>query len=278
MSLYTLGEVANLQLTTYNSSGVPTDAGAVTLSITQPDGTAASIGSIAHTASTGIYTYAFTPTMLGRHKVTWQATGANATVDIHSLDVYGATIATPAELRARFAGGDLSSTTTYPDSLLREALRGATQQWADLAQVPPAPWAELITWVGEGTMARNLPRAETSSVVLKIDGVLIPPTNYILTPTGVLQLLGGLFTVFKTCTAFVTYGLAMPPRPVVDAILQRATELALGSNVPSRTIAQGGDLGYTRYALANKNDGTTGIPDFDATATLYGRATALGFA
>jgi len=283
VSLYTLGEVANLQLTTYNSSGTPTDATAVTLAITNPDGTAATIGSITHTTSTGIYTYPFQTAMLGRHKVAWTATGTNATTDIHFLDVYGATVATPADLRARFTNGlgtsDLSSTTLYPDAKLRAALRSATDQWNALANVNVAPFLATKSWIGDGWSTYLLQDVEVTAISsLTIDGIAVASTAYTLGDAGVINLLSGqLFTANKLCSAVYTSGYTSPPGAVVDAIMQRAAELVIGSSVPSRTIAQGGDLGYTRFSLAGR-DGSTGIPDFDSTAALYGNNGAGGFA
>jgi len=281
VSLYTLGEVATLTLNTYNSAGAAADAGSVALKITAPDGTVTNValGSLTHVASSGVYSYLFTPTMLGRYRVEWIATGANATDSVGSFAVYGATIATPADLRARYVGGgaaDLTDSTRYPDWLLRIALEGAAEQWASSANVRVAPWSESITWIGDGTGIAKFPIVKVSSVsALTVNGTTIAGSNYLVSRAGIIQLTTGVFTAAKTCTAMVTHGLDYPPRTVVDAIMERATELVLGSNVPARTIAQGGDLGYTRFSLAGR-DGSSGIAAFDSSASLFGAA--IGFA
>jgi hypothetical protein len=279
VSLYTLGEVAQLQLTTYNLAGVATDATTVVLTITAPDGTT-STPAITHTASTGIYTVAFTPTMLGRYKISWVAAGANSTADTHVIDVYGATIATPGDLRAMFAGGagtsDLSSTTRYPDTKLRAALRAAVDQWNKLAGVSMAPFARLYSTIGCGQRTLALPNVAIRSIAsLKINAATIDPSLYYVDPdTGVITLTSGVFTLGKAVSVFYDHGLEDPPGAVVDAVLQRAAELVIGSSVPARAAGQASDLGYTRFTLAGK-DGSTGIADFDSTAARFGRQSSF---
>jgi hypothetical protein len=75
---FDLGDVVPLELIVKNAAGVNANAGSVALSITQPDGTAATITNPVAPASTGVYDYDFTPTQRGVHSVHWVATGANA--------------------------------------------------------------------------------------------------------------------------------------------------------------------------------------------------------
>lgn len=281
MSLYTLGEVATLTLNTYNSAGVAADAGSVALKITAPDGTVTNValGSLTHVASSGVYSYLFTATMLGRYRVEWIATGANATDSVGYFDVYGATIATPADLRTRYFGGggaDLTDATRYPDWLLRLGIEGAAEQWASSSNVRVAPWSEVVTWIGDGTQIAKFPIVKVTGVTaLTVNAVTVSAANYIVSRAGIIQLTTGVFNAGKTCSAMITHGLDFPPRTAVDAIMERAAELVIGSNVPARTIAQGGDMGYTRFSLAGR-DGSSGIPAFDSSASLFGAA--IGFA
>jgi hypothetical protein len=284
--VYTLGEPVHLGITTYNdNTGVAEDAATVVLTIKAPDGTVGAPVTLTHVAASGVYDVYWTPPTVGRFVPTFTVTGTATVrggVITEVVDIYGITVATPADLRARYTSGmgtsDLSSQALYPDSKLREALRGATDQWNALAGVNVAPFATQKSWIGDGQMTYLLQDVEVSSITsLTIDGTAVASTAYTLGDAGVIKLLVQQFTANKACTALYVSGYNTPPRPVVDAILQRAAELVLGSSVPSRTISQGGDLGYTRFSLAGR-DGSTGIPDFDSTAALYGNNGAGGFA
>lgn len=278
MSLYDLGDLVRLQLNTYDSAGLAADATAVTLAITLPDASAASIGAIGHVASSGVYTYNYPPAMLGAHVVDWTATGTNMARDRRRFDVYGATICDPAELRSRYP--DLSSTATYPDSKVREALRASVEQWNKLAKVSMAPFAARITRLGDGCPELALPHVEVRSIVsLKIDGTTIDPTLYVLDGlAGIVRLTAGVFTLRKQVVLHYEHGLDSPPGAVVDAVKQRAVELLVAPQSGlGRMTSVANDLGYARLSLAGR-DGSTGVPDFDATAALYGRQAALGIA
>ena len=76
MAVFDLGDVANLTVTVRTTAGVIANAGAVTCTITKPDGTTTT-ASVVNT-TTGIYSAGFTPPTAGRHLVRWVATGANA--------------------------------------------------------------------------------------------------------------------------------------------------------------------------------------------------------
>lgn len=279
MSLYDLGDIVRLQLNTFDSAGAPADASTVALAVTQPDGTAATIGSLTHTNGTGVYSYNYSPTLLGPHvPVTWTATGTNQAADVRRFDVYGATICDPSELRTRYP--DLSSTTTYPDSRVREALRGSVEQWNKLAKVSMAPFSSRITRLGDGCNTLALPDVEVRRIVsLKIDGTTIDPTLYVVDGlSGIVTLTAGVFTWRKQVVVHYEHGLDSPPRAVVDAVMQRAVELLVPPQSGlGRMTSVANDLGYARLSLAGR-DGSTGVPDFDATAALYGRQAALGFA
>lgn len=285
MSLYDLGDVAKLRLTTSNSAGDPADAGDVTLAITKPDGTVVSkvLADLTHTPGTGIYDYLHATDLIGPHKVAWTATGANQSADVRFFDVYGATIAEPADLRARYSGGgnggDLSSTAAYPEAVLRKALRDAVEQWNELAKVSMAPFSHRLTLLGDGRCAWNLPDVEVRTVVsLRIGGTLIDPAMYVVDgQAGILELRAGTFTKGQPVVVHYEHGYDRPPGTVVDAVMQRAAELAIPSLTPARATGQTGELGYTRFSIAGR-DGSTGIPDFDSTATLFGRQAAVGVA
>ena len=74
---YDLGDVVPLAVAVTDATGVAANAGAVSVTIVQPDGT--SLGPFTPTnPTTGSYTYSFTPTQTGHHTYRFQATGTNA--------------------------------------------------------------------------------------------------------------------------------------------------------------------------------------------------------
>lgn len=74
---YQLGDVVPLSVTITDSDGQPADAGAVTLTVTLPDGTTDVTNPITSTTP-GVYDHDFATTQAGVHQVRWVATGENA--------------------------------------------------------------------------------------------------------------------------------------------------------------------------------------------------------
>ena len=87
MTVYTLGDVVTLSCTVRDAAGALADAGAITCTITLPDGTTTS-PSPAH-PSTGTYTATYTPAAAGRFAVKWLATGTNAGAFADDFTVIG---------------------------------------------------------------------------------------------------------------------------------------------------------------------------------------------
>jgi hypothetical protein len=83
---FQLGDVVPLSVTVKDSNGQPANAGAVTLTVTLPDGTTAVTGSIGPT-TTGVYDHDYATVQAGRHGVRWVATGANASAFTDAFDV-----------------------------------------------------------------------------------------------------------------------------------------------------------------------------------------------
>ena len=70
---YDLGDVVYMSWNTVNSSGAAVNPGTVTLSVTLPDATTVSVTTA--TSVTGTYTASYQPTQVGRHIISWSATG-----------------------------------------------------------------------------------------------------------------------------------------------------------------------------------------------------------
>ena len=85
---YDLGDLVPLGITITDADGQPANAGAVTVTITLPDGTAEPHA--VSPAATGQYDYDFATTQAGRHAVRWVATGDNASAYADVFDVTSA--------------------------------------------------------------------------------------------------------------------------------------------------------------------------------------------
>lgn len=88
---YDLGDVVTQAITITDSTGAAANAGAVSCTVTLPDGTTTS-PSVTNPV-TGSYTITYTPTQVGRHGVRWVATGANASAYTDAF-----TVCDPAEI------------------------------------------------------------------------------------------------------------------------------------------------------------------------------------
>ncbi len=124
MAVFDLGDVANLTITVRNSSGVAANAGAVTCTITQPDGTS-STPAVSNTG-TGTYSAGFTPTQAGRHLIRWVATGANASSYTDVFDAFAANPRFLISLTDLREALNLAATNTTHDAELRLYLAAAT--------------------------------------------------------------------------------------------------------------------------------------------------------
>lgn len=222
---YDIGDVATLAVQITSDAGVLANAGAVTLTITLPDGT--STGSLTPTnSSTGVYEYDYTPTQVGVHGVRWVATGTNAGAytDSFVVDAYPpAQIVSLAQLKAALS---ISSSDSTKDESLREYLAQATDLAERYCNRTLRRKAIVETHDG-GRQAVCLYAPPVLSVTSVVeDGVTLSASDYVLNaPAGILYRGSkdsrltwddGLQTVVVTYVA----GYASPPlvaqRAVID--------------------------------------------------------------
>lgn len=122
-----LGDVHTIAVEITSDGTTLANATSVTLVVTLPDGTTS--GSLTPTnSSTGVYTYDYTPTVVGRHSVRWVASGSNAGAFTDVFDVADPALLPVVSLAELRTALKLSATTS--DELLREILDEAT----DLAE------------------------------------------------------------------------------------------------------------------------------------------------
>lgn len=216
-----LGDVVGLSITVKNAAGVPTNAGTMTLSITQPDGTAATVTNPV-TGTAGVYAYDFTPTQAGLHQIRWVATGANAGAftDVLNVDpAASAAIVSLAEAKAH-----LNITGTTDDEEIRATILAASA-WVESRVGPVTRRTVVETVTPSPTGSLFLSRGPVISVT-SIAGAYgyastyDPLTAYLDGDNGVVH--SGLARTFGSYPLVVTYvaGRAVVPSPIREATLE----------------------------------------------------------
>lgn len=124
--MFDLGDPVPLSVQVKDSTGALANAGAITLTITLPDGTSAT--PTVSNPSTGVYTASYATTQAGHHAVRWVATGLNASAftDAFEVDVAAPSgLVSLAEVRAHleFRNPD---TANAKDEELRRYIDAAT--------------------------------------------------------------------------------------------------------------------------------------------------------
>lgn len=115
MTVYTLGDVVTLTCTVRDAAGALADAGAVTCTVTLPDGTTTVL---THThPSTGNYAVDYPPPTVGWFRVRWLATGANAGAFVEDFTV----IAGPALLTRALLEAHLQRSISAADQASADA-------------------------------------------------------------------------------------------------------------------------------------------------------------
>lgn len=123
---YDLGDVVPLGVTVKDAGGTLVNAGAMALTITQPDDTTVTVSPVTP-VSTGTYTYDFLTLQAGRHLVRWLATGANANAYTDIFDVGAAEPVSIVSLaRTKRQLGIAESDQTY-DEELRDYVTGGSK-------------------------------------------------------------------------------------------------------------------------------------------------------
>lgn len=120
---YDLGDVVTISVNVKDSTGTLANAGAITLTITLPDGTTTTPSTA--NSSTGVYTATYTPTQVGRHGVRWVATGANAGAYTDVFDVLDPALLPIVSLADTKA--HLNITTSTDDEELRRTIAVASE-------------------------------------------------------------------------------------------------------------------------------------------------------
>lgn len=163
----------------------------------------------------------------------------------------------------------LENTTKFTDAILEQRRQEAEDDFEEIAHRAFVPRTATVYRRG-GDEVLMLPHIDVRSVVsVTMGGVAVDTTGVEVDPT-----IGGLRhpSSWPTGLLFITYthGLDAPPAAVKRAVLLLAKEYALPTSIPSRATVLTNDVGSYRISVADKEKGTTGIPDVDSAAARYG--------
>lgn len=244
-----LGDVVPLAVQIRDGAGSPADAGAVTCTVTTPDGASAAVP-VARTAP-GLYTAVYATTQAGPHGVRWVATGTNA-----SAFSDGFTVAAPsvplvslADAKAR-----LNIASSQSDEELRRIIATASGRAAAYCGrvLAPRVLAQTIDATMSPAVRIVLPTPALISVTtVTQDGVAV--TGWEMTDSGqVLRRTGGLLwsgVVSVTGMAGVTGDdLAIAQQ----AALELTAHLWTTQRTPMGRNADPGPVPGQGYALPNR--------------------------
>lgn len=177
MATIDLGDVVPLSVQVRDANGTLANAGAITLTVTLPDGTSTVVSTA--NPSTGNYTAAYAPTVAGRHVVQWVATGSNASAFYDAF-----TVIDPSELG--LVGLDdvkrhLNITGTSSDEELRAVLSAATSAAEDYLRRPLRRASSTQTFYTRSGNGRGLvlDRTDVASIVEVVeDGVTLTADDF----------------------------------------------------------------------------------------------------
>jgi hypothetical protein len=133
---FNLGDVVPLSITVRDADGAPANAGAVTVTVTLPDGTSATPD--VTNPETGTYNADYPTTQAGVHQVRWVATGENASAFEDAFSVGSATGLNFISLRETKTHLRKDLTKTADDAELAEFITAACAKIVELIG-PVAP-------------------------------------------------------------------------------------------------------------------------------------------
>jgi hypothetical protein len=220
---YDIGDVVKapeLEVWIYDDNGVLANAGSVTLTITKPDGT--TTAPTVSNPATGRYTASYTAATVGRHKVDWVATGANASAFSTSFDVRG-TVGGLFGLEEARDYLNIPSTTN--DDELQSFVDVVSQAVEDITGLNFRRSAKRQVFDGGQTqiVLDNLPVLSVTQVLES--GTTVAASGYSVTVDGVLTRLSSSYAAttfvegFQNVDVTYTVGYTDVPAPVRHAAL-----------------------------------------------------------
>lgn len=214
-----LGDLVPLTVEVRDTAGALANAGAVTLTVTLPDGTTATPS--VSSPSTGRYQADYAPPTAGRYVARWVATGLNASAHVETFDVRPGDPGYLLSLSAAKAALNIPATDLGDDEELRSMLEAVTAAVEDhrretivrrtvVEQLRPAPTRRLVLG--------HSPVISLTSIVRLFDGVTWTlPGDAVLVDAaaGVVASYGAVFSGDLTVTYVAGYQIV--PANVTEA-------------------------------------------------------------
>ncbi|MCX4474815.1 hypothetical protein OOK41_31640 [Micromonospora sp. NBC_01655] len=211
--MYDVGDTVTLSATCHDAAGQPANAATATLTVTRPDGTVDPQTPTNPPASAGLYQHPYVPSQYGRHVVRWTFTGGvpdQAYPDVVNVaDASWPAIVGLGETKNHL---NIDPTNTTHDDELRGFILSASEVVESI--VGPVARRTVVETHGGGghqVVLRQRPVLSVTSVVE--NGATMPPSEYTVTPAGVLSLGSSYW-----CNPTVTYvvGRLAVPAAVLD--------------------------------------------------------------
>lgn len=275
-----IGEAAVLTLNVYNDDGEPVEAdGAVSVSVTDGDGTEIATGTATNDGAIGVYTYVLPETavdMVDTYTVTWEGDVATRERSWTTrYEVVGGHYFELADLRT-FNAAIEENPSRYTPSKLREARDTATERLEKECLLAFTARRERRVLRGSGRRVLILPHNAIRALYgIAVDGVEFTEEELDLVRVldfGIELPAGNAWDPDSEITVDYEHGLDEPDSSVVRAVKILAVDYLIPSAIPARAKSETTDLGTVSYSLAGR-DGATGIPEVDAVIVKYGRET-----
>lgn len=253
MATYDLGDPVGLSVNIRDAAGALANAGAVTLTVTLPDGTTTA-PTVTNTG-TGIYTATYTPTVAGLFGAMWVATGANASAYRDSFTVM------PAEVplvSLDDAKSRLNITTTDNDEELRRVIAAATGRAA--RAVHRALSVRTLTQTTDMTYTPARAVIVDEPALLSVDevtedGAVVDPGDYELARDGQVLRRKGTDCWTGEVSITGTIGVAGEDLAIAQqAVLELTAHLWETQRTPVGRNALAGPVPGMGYALPNRVD------------------------
>lgn len=202
MASYDLGDIVAIGVSIKNAAGTLANAGAVTCTVTLPDGTS-STPSVTN-SGTGLYDASFTPTQAGRHVVRWVATGTNASAFTDEFTVRDLTTLPVVSYQAVLEHLNIPAASANQEEIRRfvDAAQDLAENYIGAVLGRRTITDELYDGNVDHLRLRN-PRAISITSVYE-QGTLLDSSQYEIDPTG--QRLYRLTTSSLSSTAYGAYG------------------------------------------------------------------------
>jgi len=185
---FDLGDVLDssngLSVYVFDSNGNAANAGAVTLTITLPDGTTTTPA--VSNPSTGVYTATYTPATVGVYEARWVATGVNASAFTDTFVIRSGTA--PSALSLADAKRYLNITDTDDDEELREFIEAAEAALGRrCGYVVPTTVTERVRGCGNRLMLKEKPLISVTSVTAVGMGTTVDVSQLTALPSGSVE-------------------------------------------------------------------------------------------